>query len=94
MNQPLPSIGDQGSGEAERWMVVIYNNDTNSFDEVILAVMRATGCDEEEAAIEVWEAHTYGKAAVHFGSKEECEKAAKVIAAIGVKTTVSREWEE
>ncbi|MGV3615943.1 MAG: ATP-dependent Clp protease adaptor ClpS [Fimbriimonas sp.] len=90
-----PEIGDSTSAKGGgRWMVVIYNNDTNDIDEVIDAVMRATGCDPEEAFIETWEAHHFGKAPVHFASKPECEDAASVISAIGVRTEVSPEWED
>jgi len=69
-------------------MVVIYNNETNSMEEVVSVLMQATGCD----AIEMWEAHTFGKAPVHFADKQECDEAAKVIASIGIKTEVAREW--
>lgn len=84
--------GPQTGGN--RWMVVIFNNDTNSMDDVIEVLMRATGCDMEEAYIEMWEAHTYGKAPVHFAAQSECEDAAGIIRTIGVKTEVSREWAE
>ena len=63
-------------------------------DEVVEVLMRATGCDAEEAAIEMWEAHTYGKAPVHFASREECEAAAGTIASIGVRTEVQPEWDD
>jgi ATP-dependent Clp protease adaptor protein ClpS len=56
--------------------------------------MRATQCDEEEAFIEMWEAHTFGKAAVHFAGREECDKAAVIIASIGVKAEVMKEWND
>ena len=75
-------------------MVVIFNNEINSFDEVILALIQATGCDLEEAEIEAWEAHHYGKAPVHFADKEACLDAAAVISSIGVKTEVSPEWQD
>jgi ATP-dependent Clp protease adaptor protein ClpS len=75
-------------------MVVIFNNETNSIDEVIDVLMQATGCDAEEAAIETWEAHHYGKAPVHFASKGECDEAAETISRIGVKTEVAQEWSE
>lgn len=75
-------------------MVVIFNNQTNTFDEVILALMRATGCDKAEAEIEAWEADHYGKAPVHFATKAECEQVASVISSIGVKTEVLPEWED
>ena len=77
-----------------RWMVTIFNNDDNSVDEVITILIQATGCDLDEASIETWEAHTYGKAPVHFDSKEICEDAARIISSIGVRTEVSREWED
>jgi ATP-dependent Clp protease adapter protein ClpS len=75
-------------------MVVIFNNDTNSIDQVIEILMRATGCDAQEAYIETWEAHTYGKAPVHFSSRDECEQAAAIISSIGVATEVAPEWED
>jgi ATP-dependent Clp protease adaptor protein ClpS len=75
-------------------MTVIFNNETTTMDEVVWVLMRATGCDEEEAEIEAWEAHTYGKAPVHFASKEECETAALTIQTVGVATEVVPEWND
>jgi ATP-dependent Clp protease adaptor protein ClpS len=90
--EPATTDGGTGSG---RWMVVIFNNDTNSMDEVVEILIRATGCGVEEAMIEMWEAHTYGKAPVHFsGDRTECDTAAAIISSIGVKTEVAREWED
>jgi ATP-dependent Clp protease adaptor protein ClpS len=90
-----PEISGSGPGNRDgRWMVVIFNNETNTLDEVMDALMRATGCDVDEAAIETWEAHHLGKAPVHFADKSECDEAAAVIAAIGVRTEVVPEWED
>lgn len=75
-------------------MVVIFNNDTTAFDDVVLTLVIATGCEVEEARIEAWEAHTYGQAPVHFALEEECQRVAQVISAIGVRTEVRREWED
>ncbi|MBX3119528.1 MAG: ATP-dependent Clp protease adaptor ClpS [Fimbriimonadaceae bacterium] len=88
-----PEIVESSVGTG-RWMVVIYNNESNSMDEVIAILMKATGCSTDEAYIEMWEAHTYGKAPVHFAMRTECEIVASMIATIGVKTQVRREWEE
>lgn len=95
MSQTLqsPETTDGATGRG-RWMTVIFNNESNSADEVVDVLVRATGCDEEEAFIEMWEAHTYGKAPVHFSSKEECERVAGIVASIGVKTEVAPEWED
>ena len=75
-------------------MVTIFNNDTNSVDEVIFILMHATGCNRQEAEIETWEAHHFGKAPVHFSSKTECNQVAELISSIGVKTEVEPEWSE
>ncbi len=95
MSQPLlqPEISDGNTGLG-RWMTVIYNDDHTPYDLVVHVIMVATNCDQEEAEIETWEAHHYGKAPVHFSSREECEHVARVISQIGVKTEVSPEWND
>ncbi len=77
--------------EAGDYAVVIYNNDVNSMDEVIAVLIHATECDLQEATIEVWEAHTFGSAKVHFSTKYECDHVARIIAYIGVRTEVRKE---
>ena len=74
------------------WMVTIYNNDHTAYEVVVFTLMAATGCDEQEAQIETWEAHHYGKAAVHFSSQKECEEVATIISSVGVQTEVTPEW--
>jgi ATP-dependent Clp protease adaptor protein ClpS len=85
---------DDLSTDSGRWKVVIHNNDTNAYDEVIITLMVATGCDVQEAEIETWEAHHFGRADVHFGSESECLQVAQTIAQIGVQTDVQREFED
>lgn len=75
-------------------MVLICNNNYNSFDEVVAVLQLATHCSLEEAHIEAWEAHTYGKAPCHFDSQAECERVARIIQKIGVVTEVCLEWGE
>lgn len=87
-------LSDGLATSQKRWMVVIYNNDVTAYDVVVAGLMRATACNYEEAAIETWEAHVYGKCAVHFSSESECQKCAEIISQIGVRTKVCREWEE
>ena len=77
--------------DAGEYTVVIYNNDTNSVEEVIAVLMHATECDMQEAALETWEAHTFGSARVHFSTRFECEHVARIIASIGVRTEVRKE---
>jgi ATP-dependent Clp protease adapter protein ClpS len=75
-------------------MVVIFDNSFNTMDEVITVLMQATNCDFNEAYMEMWEAHHFGKASVHFGSKEVCDEVANVISEVGVETQVTQEWPE
>ncbi len=95
--QSLPVIEQEisdASSKLGRWMVVIFNNDYCSQVEVVDVLMRATECDMQEAIIEMWEAHTFGKASVHFSTKQECQAAAEIINTIGVKTEVCPEWND
>lgn len=92
--QTLPEIHDAESGYTGRYVTIIFNNDTNTFEEVVESIAYATGCTMEEAYIETWEAHVYGKAAIHFSSQVVCSAVAAIISNIGVKTEVRPEWEE
>lgn len=92
--QTLPEIFEADTGYGGRYMTLIYNNDTNTFDEVVHVLMTATGCSVDEAYAETWEAHTYGKAAVHFSDQEACCAVAAIIGRIGVKTEVRPEWDD
>jgi ATP-dependent Clp protease adapter protein ClpS len=89
--QPELLSPEVGTG---RWMVTIFNNETTAAEDVVAILMRATGCDEEEAFIEMWEAHTFGRADVHFAGRDECERVADVIATVGVRTLVTSEWND
>ena len=75
-------------------MAVIFNNDTNSMDEVVEILMVATLCDLEEASMEAWEADAFGKAPVHFASHDECVRICGTLGTIGLKTEVSKEWKD
>ncbi len=94
MNQTKQSPEIFESTISGRWMTVIFNNDHTELDMVVLTIMVATKCDAVEAEIEAWEAHTYGKAPIHFSSEQECNQVARVMQSIGVKTEVCLEWED
>lgn len=80
----LPSSG-------ETWMVTVYNNDSNTYEEVMTVLMLATGCCSEEAYIEAWEIDHYGACVVHRSDENECRGAAEVIAVIGIKVEATPE---
>lgn len=88
----LPDLQASAPSTSGRWMLVIFNNDSTTFDDVIFALIEGTGCDLQEAAIEAWEAHTYGEAPVHFGTETDCAQAAEPLNRVGVRTDVRPEW--
>jgi ATP-dependent Clp protease adapter protein ClpS len=81
---PRPDLSETTAGGGE-WMVIVYDNDRNTWDEVIGILQRATGCPLQEAEMETWEIHHLGKSIVHHGEREECEAAAAVIGTIGIR---------
>lgn len=80
-------VDDPTTGSGEH-VVIVYDNDYNTFDEVISILMQATGCSVQEASMETWEIHHLGKSVVHHGSRTECERAARIIATIGIRVEV------
>ncbi|HZP82453.1 MAG TPA: ATP-dependent Clp protease adaptor ClpS [Chthonomonadaceae bacterium] len=78
-------------GGGEGFIVIVYDNDYNTPQEVVLILQKATSCTLEEAQIETWEVHNLGKSVVHHGSREECERAAGIIRTIGIRVEVVEE---
>src|SRR5207248_3602763 len=76
------SIGDH--------IVIVFDNDFNTWDEVITILQKATGCSLEEAENETWEVHNLGRSVVHHGGRDECHRAATIIRTIGIKVTVEQ----
>jgi ATP-dependent Clp protease adapter protein ClpS len=72
------------------YVVIVFNNDVNTYDEVILILQKATGCSLEEAEMETWEIDHTGRSFVHYGDQAECERAAAIIATIGIRVAVER----
>lgn len=86
VHQGRPDIGDD-----EGWIVIVYNNDYNTPEEVIQILIQATGCPLDEAEIETWEVDHLGKSVVHHGQEDECQRAAAVIRTIGIEVEVKQE---
>ena len=91
--QLLPDLQNRpsGPGTGDGYVVVVFNNDKNTYDEVMDILMRATGCTAEEAWIETWEVDHLGKSAVHHADQEECERVAAIIRTIGIQAEVRQE---
>lgn len=80
---PETTTADQTTSDPG-WKVTVYNNETNTYPEVMAILMLATGCDAEEAYIETWEIDNYGSCVVHRADQTTCETAATIISKIGI----------
>ena len=70
------------------WKVILYNDNIHSFDEVILQLVKATGCSLQRAENIAWKAHTEGKAVAFEGSFEECFRVQGVLREIQLVTEI------
>ena len=87
---PRELAGGPGTGNDEH-IVIVFNNEHNTYEEVAGILMRATGCNAKEAEIETWEVDHLGKSVVHHGEEKECERIASIIRTIGIKVEVRQE---
>lgn len=71
--------------EGEKWIVTVYDNPYNTYEEVIVILMIATQCSLEEAEMETWEIDHLGKSVVHRASEQECKHVAEIIRTIGIR---------
>ncbi len=83
------SAGDTSTGDG--WIVTVFDNDTNTVEEVVEILIKATSCTLAEAEMETWEVHHLGKSVVHYGQETECKRTATVISEIGIRVEVSQE---
>lgn len=79
------------SSPGEGWMVTVFDNDRNTYAEVMAILMLATRCGEEEAYVEAWEIDHFGSCVVHRSSQENCIEVADIIAKIGIKVEATPE---
>ena len=87
-----PELVERPSEQAEKdWIVTVYNNDYNTYEEVVIILMMATGCPIEEASMETWEVDNLGLSVVHHGREDDCRAAADIIAKIGIRVEVTKE---
>lgn len=79
-----------GANISGPWIVILYNDDWHTFDDVIEILMKATGCTAQRAMEIAEEVHTKGRAICYDGSKEECERVASIIATIRLQVETDR----
>ena len=86
-----PDLFDETSqASLGEYLVIVFNNEVNTYEEVTSILQKATGCTLEEAEMETWEIDHTGRSIVHHGEQAECERAAAIIATIGIRVAVER----
>lgn len=68
------------------WRVLLFDDDTHTFDEVIVQLVRATGCSWERAETHAWTVHSRGKDTVYSGPFEQCFRVQQVLSQIELIT--------
>lgn len=72
------------------WVVILYNCDCHTFDDVIEILIKATNCTAEKALGIAIEVDSKGRAICFDGSREECERVAGIIASIRLQVETDR----
>ena len=72
----------------EPWKVILYNDAIHSFEEVILQLIKATGCSTTDAVRITFNAHLKGKALAYTGPFEECFRVNGVLREIQLVTEI------
>ena len=75
---------------SEPWNVILINDNWHTFDEVIVQLMKATGCSPEQASEITWQVHTQGEALCYTGPGERCEHAASILEEIELRVRLER----
>lgn len=68
--------------------VILFDDDIHTFDEVIVQIIKATGCTPEQAEAMTYEVHTRGKSVVFEGDFVECLRVSSILEEIALHTQV------
>lgn len=74
--------------EATPWRVILFDDDIHTFEEVIVQLMRATGCSAAQGEKHAWTVHTEGKDCVYEGDFEDCFRVQGVLREIQLVTEI------
>lgn len=72
------------------YIVILYNCECHTFDEVEVQLQKATGCTLEKAEAFAIELDATGRSVVFGGSAEECERVANVLRQIRLQVETDR----
>lgn|SRR5690554_2518516 len=71
-----------------KFKLILWNDDTNTFDHVIHCLVKHLKYSEEEAGKIAWAVHTEGKAIVYEGSFNDVEIYRKILKSEGLTVSI------
>ena len=77
-------------GQAGPYIVILYNCECHTFEEVEEQLQKAVGCTLEKAEAFAQEVHEKGRSIVFSGSEVECEKVANILRQIRLQVETDR----
>jgi len=90
--QIKPEVIEEGSAGVQLpFMVVVFNDDWHTFEEVIVQIMKATKCGFDQARALTFQIHVKGKAIVYSGPLPNCLKVTSVLEEIALHTQIVSE---
>ena len=87
-SQQIETTTEETSDTGFSSRVVLYNDDSHTFDEVIAQLIIAIKCTYEQARNFAFEVHVKGKAIVFYGSLNNCLKVSSVLEEIALHTQI------
>lgn len=82
------AVLDSNGGTGWDTQVILFNDDINTFDHVIAALMSVFGHPEPLAENIAYEAHTTGRAIAEVEPRPDAEKHAAALLALGLQAAV------
>lgn len=70
------------------WQVVLYNDNHNKLDNVVLWLQKATGRNHQDATDIVISCHNNGRAVAFAGGKDKCQQVAGYLRGKGLQVEV------
>jgi ATP-dependent Clp protease adapter protein ClpS len=87
-----PATGEETGRDEEippPWITLLWNCECHTFDDVAAQLVKAIGCSWDEGMAIAWRVHNDGKAVVRVGPRPECERVARILGEIGLRTSVA-----
>ncbi len=78
---------EQQTRELPPYRVILHNDDVNTFDRVVAAIVKLTPLNREQAEQRTWEAHTHGRSLLLVTHKERAELYCEQFASRGLTVT-------